>query len=57
MIGRRYYRDNKGGKGKRNVPWSSLEAQPVKDLEWSLLWIWLLLWHEFDPWPGSFSKP
>ena len=25
-------------------------AQHVKDLM-SLLWLWLQLWHEFNPWP------
>lgn len=26
-------------------------VQWVKDLMLSLLWLWLLLWHRFDPWP------
>ena len=26
----------------------------VKDLVLSLLWLWLLLWCMFDPWPGNF---
>ena len=30
-------------------------AQPVKDLALSLPWLWLQLWHGFDPWPGKFS--
>ena len=29
-------------------------SQGVKDLALSLLWLWLLLWHGFDPWPGNF---
>ena len=33
---------------------SSLVAQWVKDLALSLLWLWLLLWHKFSPWPGNF---
>ena len=32
-------------------------AQPVKDLVSSLLWLWLLQWHGFDPWPGNFHMP
>lgn len=28
---------------------SSLVAQRVKDLAWSLLWLWLQLWRGFDP--------
>ena len=34
--------------------WSSLVAQWAKDPVLSLLWLWLLLWHGFDPWPGNF---
>ena len=30
-------------------------AQQVKDLASSLLWLWLLLWRGFDPWPGNFG--
>ena len=29
-------------------------AQWVKALALSLLWLWLLLWLGFDPWPGKF---
>ena len=29
-------------------------AQWIKDLSLSLLWLWLLLWCGFDPWPGNF---
>ena len=29
-------------------------TQQVKDLELSLLWLWLLLWRGFDPWLGNF---
>ena len=36
---------------------SSLVAQWVKDLVWSLQWLWLLLWQEFDPWPRNFHVP
>ena len=32
---------------------SSLMVQWVKDLALSLLWLRLLLWHRFDPWPGN----
>ena len=32
-------------------------AQRVKDLVLSLLWLWLLLWRRFDPWPGNFHMP
>ena len=32
------------------LPWGSAE----KGLALSLLWLWLPLWHEFDPWPGNF---
>ena len=34
--------------------WSSLVARWVKDPGLPLLWLWLLLWCEFDPWPGNF---
>ena len=30
-----------------------LVVQWVKDLVLSLQWLGLLLWHEFDPWPGE----
>ena len=33
---------------------SSQVAQWIKDLVLSLLWLWLLLWHEFDPWSRKF---
>ena len=29
-------------------------AQQFKDLALSLLWVWLLLWCGFDPWPKNF---
>ena len=29
-------------------------AQWVKDAVLSLLWLGLLLWHGFSPWPGNF---
>ena len=29
-------------------------AQRVKDLALSLLWLRLMLWRRFSPWPGSF---
>ena len=32
-------------------PWV---AQQVKDPALSLLWLWLLLWCEFDSWPRNF---
>ena len=31
--------------------------QWVKDLALSLLWLRLLLWHGFDPWPGNICMP
>lgn len=36
---------------------SSLVAQGVKDPELSLLWLRLLSWHGFNPWPGDFHVP
>ena len=36
---------------------SSLVAQWVKDPALSLLWLWLQLWHGFDPWPRNFCMP
>ena len=38
-------------------PQSSLVAQWVKYPALSLLWFWLPLWQEFDPWPGNFRIP
>ena len=32
-------------------------AQWVKDSVLSLLWLGLLLWHGFDPWPRNFHVP
>ena len=32
-------------------------AQRVKDLVLSLLWLWLLLCHGFNLWPGNFGMP
>ena len=32
-------------------------AQRVKDLVLSLLWVRLLLWCRFSPWPGNFHMP
>ena len=29
-------------------------VQRVKDLALSLLWLWVLLWLRFDPWPENF---
>ena len=29
----------------------------MKDLVLSLLWLRLLLWHRFDPWPENFCMP
>ena len=37
----------------KNQSQSSLVAQLVRDLVLSLLWLWILLWYEFDPWPGE----
>lgn len=36
---------------------SSLVAQWVKVLALSLLRLWLLLRHRFDPWSGNFCMP
>ena len=36
---------------------SSLVFQQVKDLALSLLWLRLLLWYRFSPWPGNFCVP
>ena len=36
---------------------SSLVAQRVKVLVLWLQWLWLLLWHRFDPWPRDFHMP
>ena len=36
---------------------SSPLAQWVKDPMFSLLWLWLLLWHRFDPWPENIHIP
>ena len=33
---------------------NSLVAQWAKDLVLSLLWLRLMLWHEFDSWPRNF---
>ena len=30
-------------------------AQRAKDPALPLLWLWLLLWHVFDTWPGNFG--
>ena len=38
----------------KNISWSFLVAQQVKDLVLSLQQLGLLLWHESDPWPGNF---
>ena len=32
-------------------------VQQVKYQVVSLQWLGLLLWHEFDPWPGNFHMP
>ena len=37
--------------------WSSLVVQWIKDLVLSLLWLRLLLWHRFNPWPRNFHMP
>jgi len=44
----RDFKQEKGAKG------SSLVAQQLKDLALSLLWLWLLLWCVFNPWPRIF---
>ena len=37
--------------------WSSLVLWQDKDLALSLLWLRLLLWYGFDPWPGNVHMP
>ena len=37
--------------------WSSLVAQQVKDPVSSLLWLGLLLWCTFNPWPRNICMP
>ena len=32
-------------------------TQWVKDVMLFLLWLWLLLWCGFHPWPGNFLMP
>ena len=32
-------------------------VKQVKDMVLSLLWLRLLLWHRFDPWPRNFHMP
>lgn len=32
-------------------------AKWVKDPASSLSWLWLLLWHRFDPWTWNFHMP
>ena len=41
-------------KCKYGVPWL---LSGLKGLALSLLWLWLLLWHEFDPWSENFCMP
>ena len=33
--------------------WSSPGVQQVKNLALALQWLGSLLWHRFDPWPGT----
>ena len=42
---------------QKGVIWSSLVAQRVRDLAFSLQWFGLLLWHRFGPWLGNVHKP
>ena len=42
---------------KKCTNWASLVAQCVKDPALSLMWLRLLLWHGFHPWPGNFCMP
>ena len=39
------------------MDWSSLVMQLVKDPALSLLWVGLLLWCRFSPWPGNLCMP
>lgn len=50
-------RVNPGGRHEERQSWSSWVAQQVKDLIFSLLRLRSLLWHWFDPWPGSLFMP
>ena len=45
------------GGGKRGQKQELPAGQWVKDPTLSLLWLWLLLWHRFDLWPGNFHIP
>ena len=42
------------GRPKGTEKIKSSVAQQVKDLALSLQWLGLLLWCEFNPWPGAF---
>ena len=48
---------NKDKKPKNKKTWSSLVAQWVKDLVWSLRRPGLLLWHRFNSWSRTFHMP
>ena len=47
------YGSNTKLKMKSSKSWSSLVAQRVKDLV-PMLWLGLLLWCKFSPWPGNY---
>ena len=53
-----FFLSNSNRHGRQNLDktqgfQSSLVAQWVKDPVLSLLWLWLLLWCGFDPWPTN----
>ena len=39
---------------KKKSRWEFTDGLSVKDSVLSLVWLRLLLWLEFDPWPGNF---
>ena len=52
-----YIRDRHSLAFKELSGGSSVMAQRVEDPALSLLWLTLLLWQEFSPWPGNFRMP
>ena len=45
------------GEKKKKSRWEFPDGLSVKDSVLSLVWLRLLLWLEFDPWPGNFFMP
>ena len=54
MINKRAQDGTRAHRHLRNVKRHSLAAHEVKEPVLSLLWLWLQLWHRFDPWPRNF---